>query len=93
MSHHIFKISDLHRETILEFFDLYVIHIEHPDRRLGKTFCEDTRRDIEHVKNELEDFLNGKEENDKKQYEKYFEELDGIGKICDEKLNDYKRHE
>lgn len=93
MSHHIFKISDLHRVNILEFFDLYFKLIEHPDRRLGKTFCEDTKWSVEEVKNELEDFLNGKEENIKNQYKKYFEELDGIWKFCDEKLNDYEEHE
>jgi hypothetical protein len=88
MSHHIFKISDLHRETILEFFDLYFKHIEHPDRRLGRTFCEDTCWSVEQVKNELKDFLNGKEENIKNQYKKYFKELEGIWKICVEKLDE-----
>lgn len=63
MDHYIFIISDIHRKTILEFFDLYYLHIEHPDRRLGITFCEDTKSDVEQVKDELEDFLNDKEEN------------------------------
>lgn len=93
MSHNTFKISDLHQETILNFFDLYFAHIEYPDRRLGRTFCEDTTWSIEQVKNELEDFLNGKEEIIKNQYEKYFKELDGIWNICKEKLNDYARQE